>query len=43
MYFAYPSGIRLLSLNWESPIASAKVISWTDPYQQCRDDLLFFD
>lgn len=43
MYFAYPSGIRLLSLNWESPIASAKVISWLDPYQQYRDDLLFFD
>ena len=43
MYFAYPSGIRLLSLNWESPIASAKVISWIDPYQQYRYDLLFFD
>lgn len=42
-YFAYPSGIRLLSLNWESQIAKAKVISWEDPYQHESDGFLFYD
>lgn len=34
MYFAYPSGELLLSLNFESQIAKAKVISWVDPYRE---------
>ena len=34
MYFAYPSGERLLSLNFESQIAKTKVISWVDPYKE---------
>ena len=28
MYFAYPSGKLLLSLNYESQIAKARVTSW---------------
>lgn len=36
MYFSYPSGKLLLSLNYESQIAKAKVTSWhafnRDPY-----------
>ena len=43
MYFAYPSGIRLLSLNWESQIAKVKVISWGDSYQHESDSFLFYD
>lgn len=43
MYFGYPSGEWLLSLNFESQIAKAQVISWTDPYQQYYDDVIFFD
>lgn len=31
MYFAYPSGRWLLSLNFESQIAKARVTSWIDP------------
>ena len=31
MYFAYPSGRWLLSLNFESQIAKARVTSSTDP------------
>lgn len=34
MYFAYPSGEWLLSLNFESQIAKARVTSWTDPYKE---------
>ena len=34
MYFGYPSGELLLSLNFESQIAKAKVISWVDPYKE---------
>lgn len=41
MYFAYPSGIRLLSLNWESPIASAKVVSWTDVSRELYNDFYY--
>ena len=36
MYFSYPSGKLLLSLNYESQIAKAKVTTWhafnRDPY-----------
>lgn len=31
MYFAYPLGDLLLSLNFESQIAKARVTSWVDP------------
>ena len=41
MYFAYPSGIRLLSLNWESQIASAKVVSWTDVSHELYNDFYY--
>ena len=38
MYFGYPSGELLLSLNFESQIAKAKVTSWhdfnRDPYSE---------
>ena len=34
MYFGYPSGNLLLSINFESQIACAKVISWR---ATCRD------
>lgn len=34
MYFGYPSGELLLSLNFESQIVKAKVTSWTDPYKE---------
>ena len=38
MYFSYPSGKLLLSLNYESQIAKAKVTSWhafnRDPYSE---------
>ena len=33
MYFGYPSGKLLLSLNFESQIAKAEVVSWIDPYK----------
>lgn len=33
MYFSYPSGVLLLSLNFESQIAKAEVVSWIDPYK----------
>lgn len=38
MYFSYPSGKLLLSLNYESQIAKARVTSWKafnrDPYNE---------
>lgn len=38
MYFAYPSGKWLLSLNFESQITKARVTSWTDPYKKLYDE-----
>ena len=41
MYFGYPSGKLLLSLNFESQIAKAKVVSWTDPYKELYGDFYY--
>lgn len=34
MYFSYPSGVLLLSLNFESQIAKARVTSWSDSFKE---------
>lgn len=38
MYFGYPSGNLLLSINFESQIACAKVISWRPTCRELYED-----
>jgi hypothetical protein len=37
MYFSYPSGKLLLSLNYESQIAKARVTSWSVSHRDLYD------
>lgn len=41
MYFSYPSGVLLLSLNFESQIAKARVTSWSDPFKELYCDFYY--
>lgn len=41
MYFAYPSGKWLLSLNFESQIAKAKVTSWSVSYREYYNEFYY--
>ncbi len=41
MYFSYPSGVLLLSLNFESQIAKARVTSWSDPFKELYGDFYY--
>lgn len=41
MYFSYPSGVLLLSLNFESQIAKARVTSWFDPFKELYGDFYY--
>lgn len=41
MYFAYPSGKWLLSLNFESQIAKAKVTSWSVSYKEYYNEFYY--
>ena len=41
MYFSYPSGVFLLSLNLESKIAKERVTSWSDPFKELYGDFYY--
>lgn len=41
MYFSYPSGVLLLSLNFESQIAKARVTSWSDLFKELYGDFYY--
>ena len=41
MYFSYPSGVLLLSLNFESQIAKARVTSWSDPFKELYGEFYY--
>lgn len=41
MYFSYPSGVLLLSLNFESQIAKARVTSGSDPFKELYGDFYY--
>lgn len=41
MYFGYPSGNLLLSINFESQIACAKVISWRATCRELYEDFYY--
>ena len=41
VYFSYPSGVLLLSLNFESQIAKARVTSWSDPFKELYGDFYY--
>lgn len=41
MYFSYPLGVLLLSLNFESQIAKARVTSWSDPFKELYGDFYY--